>query len=290
MGHLHHRRILSITALALLLIGVAVAAAAALTHVKAKAAYDEAIRLEQSGDSFGAYERFRALGTHADAASRADALVEADPALPYREAHKGDIISFGAFEQDGEDANGPEDIEWIVLDRIDDELLLLSLDCLASRPYHALPFEPITWEHSDLRAWMNTEFLTGAFTPAQQGIIVIVTNENAEQSIAGTPAGPATRDRVFALSETETTVYIRDAIDRELVAKAGLSAAEEAGAVRIDDSRTVDWWLRSPGTYEFTAQFMTADGERFTTGANVDAEYGVRPALWITLDAPTREQ
>lgn len=288
MGDIHRHRVLRIVAVALFLIGIAVATVTALTHARAKAAYDEAIRLEQSGDSYGAYERFQASGSYADAASRADALVNADPALPYRGAHKGDVVAFGAFEQDGDPSNGSEDIRWIVLDRIDDELLLLAVDCLASRPYHAQPFEPITWERSDLRAWMNTEFLNEAFTPAQRGIIPIVTNENAEQSIAATPAGPATRDRVFALSETETTVYIRDAIDRELIAKAGVSAVGAAGALRVDDSEKVDWWLRSPGTYEFTAQFMTAEGDRFTTGANVDAEYGVRPALWISLDAPER--
>ena len=72
--------------------------------------YREAVALDEAGDAQGAYELFHALGGYSDAAQRAQALVEADPALPYRSVSKGDTVSFGSYEQDGNAQNGPEPI------------------------------------------------------------------------------------------------------------------------------------------------------------------------------------
>ena len=130
--------------------------------------YREAVALDEAGDTQGAYEIFRSLGRYSDAAQRADALVATDPALPYRSASKGDTVSFGSYEQDGNTQNGPEPIQWIVLDKLDEQLLLLSADVLEARQYHHVPFEEVTWENSDLRAWMNGDFYDGAFTPVQR--------------------------------------------------------------------------------------------------------------------------
>ena len=77
--------------------------------------YAEAVRLAEAGDASGAYAIFVGLGGYADAAQRGAGLVEKDPAVPYRRAAKGDVINFGSFEQDGNEANGPEPIQWIVL-------------------------------------------------------------------------------------------------------------------------------------------------------------------------------
>ncbi len=127
--------------------------------------YREALALDEAGDTQGAYEIFRSLGRYSDAAQRADALVATDPALPYRSASKGGTVSFGSYEQDGNTQNGPEPIQWIVLDKIDGQLLLLSADVLEARQYHHVPFEEVTWENSDLRTWMNGDFYDRAVTP-----------------------------------------------------------------------------------------------------------------------------
>ena len=50
----------------------------------------------------------------------------------YGKIKKGDVIAFGMYEQDGNTANGPEPVEWLVIDRIGDEALLLSA-CLLYR-------------------------------------------------------------------------------------------------------------------------------------------------------------
>ena len=245
--------------------------------------YREAVARHEAGDAQGAYEIFHALGRYSDAAQRAQALVEADPALPYRSASKGDTVSFGVYEQDGDADNGPEPIQWVVLDKIDGRLLLLSADILEARQYHHVPFEEVTWENSDLRAWMNGDFYEGAFTPVQRGLIETVHNENADQSITGASGGAATDDRIFALSETESVIYFNTAAARSDIGAARASQHAAAGPLSVSEDGAADWWLRSPGTYGFATQFVDASGTPSLSGANVDLQYGVRPALWINV-------
>ena len=245
--------------------------------------YREAVARHEAGDAQGAYEIFRSLGRYGDAAERADALVAADPTLPYRSASKGDTVSFGVYEQDGNADNGPEPIQWIVLDKIDGQLLLLSADVLEARQYHHVPFEEVTWENSDLRAWMNDDFYEGAFTPVQRGLIETVRNENADQSITGASGGVATDDRVFALSETESLIYFNTPAARSDVGAALASQHAAAGPLSVSEDGTADWWLRSPGTYGFATQFVDVSGTPSLSGANVDLQYGARPALWIKV-------
>ena len=203
------------------------------------------------------------------------------PGSDYASAHKGDVVTLGTWEQDGDAANGPEPLTWIVLDRIDDRLLLLTADVVAARPYHHVPFEPITWADSDLRAWLNTEFLTQALTPAEQELVQPTLLDNPAQSVAGTDGGAPTTDRVMALSETDAVIYLSTDWDRELSGQASASDAVADDALYTDGNGHVDWWLRSPGGDDYAAQY--AAGVPATAGIACDARLGVRPALWLSL-------
>lgn len=272
-----------------IVVGVALLALAlaifGIHRLRMDAAYREALRLEEVGEREGAYRAYSRLDGYADSAERLRGMTEADPALPYRSAKKGDLIEFGSFEQDGDAANGPEPIRWIVLDRIDGRLLLLSHDSLDAAPYHRVPFEPVTWERSDLRRWMNSDFPAAAFNESELSLVPTVEVPNAPQSATGTAAGPATRDRVFALSETEASIYISDAVERAALGSAALSVAVVDDDLPTDEEGRADWWLRSPGTYDFTAQYVDREGVRHGSGAAADATYGVRPALWLDTSA-----
>ena len=154
------------------LVSLVVIAALVGWGVHRQACYTQALRLAEAGWTDEAYGILSGLGGYRDSAQRAAELVADDPALPYRTAQKDDTVLLGTYEQDGDLSNGAEPIRWIVLDRIEDQLLLLAADCLDSRPYHRTPFEAVTWETSDLRAWLNGEFLRAAFTQDQRSIIV----------------------------------------------------------------------------------------------------------------------
>ncbi|MDD7553909.1 DUF6273 domain-containing protein [Schaalia hyovaginalis] len=270
-------------AIVIVLILVSVATLLVVREHRRGEEYRNALRLAQSGDTRSAYSILSGLGGYSDASERARELLEDDPALALRSAVKGDLVTFGSFEQDGDPANGPEPLRWIVLDRIEGRLLLLALDSIAARPYHPVPFQEVSWETSDLREWMNSDFLAAAFTGPQRALLVpgdAADDAGARQEEAPDEKAPS-GDLVFALSRTEADVYLSDDVERELTGAARIAEAAKDPALPLDEDGRADWWLRSRGNYGFTAQFVDRSGAPYAPGANVDAVYAVRPALWL---------
>ena len=270
--------------LIVILVIVAITAAFVIRDNRNKAdTYQKAVQMAQTGNTTNAYRLFRELGSYQDAEQRLSEPAAADALLPYRAAEKGSIVSFGHFEQDNDLSNGPEPIQWIVLDKIDGQLLLLSASCLKGMAYNTAAFTPVTWETSSLRAWLNEDFFSSAFTEEEKALILTVSNENPDHTIVETPGGRDTRDRVFVLCERDTVIYLNDPVDQEAVGKAPTTEYAKANGLQTDEEGNASWWLRSPGMYEYIAQFVDQNGEPYTNGASTDIDYlcGVRPVLWL---------
>ncbi len=112
----------------------------------------------------------------------------------------GDIITFGAYEQDGNWDNGKEPIEWIILSNDDSEIYIVSRYVLLAGVIN--PFEKgknVTWENCSLREYLNSEFINESFSDEEAAVI-----SETELSDAGTA------DRVFLLAEDD--VKLNDAI------------------------------------------------------------------------------
>ena len=254
-----------------------------VSRAKKSSAYKQAVALCERGEAEEAYRIFSSLGGFSDSEKRLSSLVASDFLLPFRAAEKGSIVQCGACEQDGDEADGSEPIDWILLDRIDGEVLLLSLDCLDARPYNPVPFAEITWEHCALRSYLNGEFFENSFSPQEKGAVFLTQNQNDDQSEVGTAGGADTLDKIFLLSEAEYAIYINDALSREDVGKAYPSQLALQRGAKTGDDGCAFWWLRSPGVYGYSAQFVTDEGKLYPSGAYVDNEtnYAVRPAMWV---------
>ena len=191
-------------------------------------------------------------------------------------AKKGDVVTFGSYEQDGNEANGEEPIEWIVLDRQGKKLLLLSRFALATRPYNDSKAE-VTWTTCALRKWLNGDFLNDAFGLDELGAVARSAVQNADNAEYGTKGGHNTTDRVFLLSIDEARKYPSAAAPCE-----GTAAANAAGAFRNTDTGACWWWLRSPGSDPKRAARIDADGRISDGGSAVNGKgYAVRPAIWV---------
>lgn len=75
----------------------------------------------------------------------------------------GEYVTFGSYEQDADFDNGPEPIEWMVLDHQDGRTLLLAKYGLDASWYHVESADDVTWENCKLRSWLNTDFYNTAF-------------------------------------------------------------------------------------------------------------------------------
>ncbi|MBE7050672.1 MAG: toll/interleukin-1 receptor domain-containing protein, partial [Ruminococcaceae bacterium] len=197
------------------------------------------------------------------------------------QAKIGDTIKFGSYEQDNNKTNGKEKIEWIVLDKQDNRILVISKNSLDCKPYNESA-EEITWETCSLRKWLNDDFADDAFSEPEKSIIPKVSVEAHINPEFDTDPGDATEDKVFLLSITEANKYFGSDSDRECKA----TDYAVANGVWKSDSGNCWWWLRSPGGDQSSAAGVYNDGGVDEGGSTVSYDdIAVRPAMWINLDS-----
>lgn len=187
----------------------------------------------------------------------------------------GDTLVFGTYEQDNDTSNGKEKIEWLVLAKEGNKLLLVSDKALDRQRYNE-SYDDVTWETCSLRKWLNTTFFNEAFSTEEQAIIQstnVSSDKNPEYS---TNPGNATQDQVFLLSITEANKYFSSDSARQCE-PTDFAVANGAG------SGNCLWWLRSPGDYQKSAAYVIDVGGVGEYGLRVDNDLAVRPAIWISL-------
>lgn len=134
-----------------------------------------------------------------------------DDILPHEE---GEYVVFGAYEQDNDLTNGPEPVEWIVVDKNENGTLLMSRYVLEAHAWQPKSnFDPandenwrekLTWEQSELREWMNSEFKDSLFTENEKSYINLISLDNPDNPTDKYYIdAPATEDYLFVLSVSE---------------------------------------------------------------------------------------
>ncbi len=204
--------------------------------------------------------------------------------IKLKSAQTGDIVTFGNYEQDGNTGNGAEPIEWLVLDKKDDRMLVISRYGLDGQPYNTID-TAVTWETCTLRNWLNSEFYNTAFSDSEKASVITTTVENPNNARRGTQGGNATSDNVFCLSIDEANRYF--ASDEARATKPTEYAVSRGASTWTEKDQFAGncwWWLRSPGSTQSDAADVRKDGYVVDSGFYVyDGRFAVRPALWIAV-------
>ena len=229
----------------------------------------------------------------------------------------GDIVAFGSYEQDGNNENGKETVEWIVLSNDGSKLFLLAKNVLDAGKINPEAGETITYENCFLRKWLNDFFLKNAFDEAQAGIIAKTKLEDV-----------GTKDKVFLLSLTEAlnadyglsermdrrcgaTVYSQTSGDRD---GDGKKEYVETCQGYLDNNHhyaysgmfACYWWLRTATTSQKEFWYISERGgyahttyfgsKVFSQHYDADGDekfyvkgFGVRPAIMVKLDDKAKE-
>ncbi len=246
--------------------------------------------------------------------------VTTDPSediLANLQGETGDYVTFGSYEQDNDIDNGPEPIEWLVLDKKDDgSLFLISKYALDVRAFDSRQMAVTTWENCEVRQWLNNDFLECAFSDEEQQFIMttkVVAHRNAKYD---GDAGNDTEDKVFLLSTQEAEQYF-ELDDNDEAREKGYSAArigkateyllhqpyvmvransegddkyfdfmgEEAVEAAHKYDYFVEWLLRTPGQRtKVQVADVTVKGYIGYSGARVDLYRTIRPAIWVRTD------
>lgn len=235
----------------------------------------------------GEYEKtiaaFETMRGDRDSETPAQIADEPQEIAGIREARVGDFVTFGAYEQDNDASNGKESIEWLVLEKDGDSVLLVSRYALDCRPYHDA-LDDITWEECSLRAWLNEIFLNDAFsTDEQSRILNTRVSADRNPSYTTTPAGNDTDDRVFLLSIPEALRYMDPESARQCEPTAYANAQSGFENICTANGHCL-WWLRSPGIRSINIAIVDSTGCVSLHGYSVDhANTAVRPAIRVDV-------
>ena len=201
----------------------------------------------------------------------------------------GQIITLGTYEQDGNQSNGAEPVEWLVLENAGDAALVVSVLGLDTMPYED-DSDTADWESSSVRAWLENVFYENAFTSEEKSLIAQKTIvQHTNDGYPNCDQGPDTADHVFLLSTKEYVdlLYHNDAIDAEYREGVPSAYALEKGLETYDYhlGPRCWWWLRTTSAYNERACFVAPMGpSEVYVGYSVNRSGGmVRPAMWVML-------
>lgn len=187
----------------------------------------------------------------------------------YKKYAVGNMIHFGLYYKSNNYTKEP--IEWIVLERTGNEVLLISKYALLCERYNILGVD-VTWEECTLREWLNREFIDTAFTPSEQSKIRTTFLSNRNNPAWKTRGGSSTMDKVFLLNDVEYKKYYSLMGDWQPTAYAEKTAAKWAHC-----------WLRLPGISGWNAAVSLGGGVGYE-GEDVGKKNAVRPALWLKIN------
>lgn len=249
--------------------------------------YSSAMKLYNAGNIVEAYEALIALDGYKDSADKANSILDKYKVEKLKATNVGDTIFFGVYEQDYNIIGGKEDIEWQVLAKEGNKILVISKYALDCRCYNS-SYADITWETCSLRNWMNRTFFNNAFSTEEQSKIqntTVSAGKNPEHN--SVDPGNVTIDKMFLLSIDEVKEYFFNDSARRCAptAYAAQGAHTNERYKTANGEATCYWWLRSPGSLRYNAAYVTDDGSVDYYGDYVSAYICVRPAMWIDLDS-----
>lgn len=184
------------------------------------------------------------------------------------DAAVGDAVIFGKYEQNGKADDGAEALEWIVLEKQDDKLLLISRYCIDTKPINSTRTD-VAWTDSTLCTWLNGDFVNTVFSAEEAASII------EKDGI-----------RVSMLSATDALNYYK--YDSWRAATATEYAV--ANGARVENGYCW-WWLTDKGTVANSSSYVHFDGTVQSKGFAVDYDaVALRPIIWVDSDAETETE
>ncbi len=201
---------------------------------------------------------------------------QAGPDEPADLYNVGDYITFGKYDLDGKKQNGTEPIEWLVIDKKDGQVLVISKDILFTNRFTNESHDKDQWDNSEIRKIMNVDFYDEAFNEDEKNMINTTNVLPGKNPYYGIDAGMPTDDKLFLLSVDEITKYL---------------PSEESRKCSISELATQTiygfpsyWCTRTPGRSDGSIVVLGSDGVIEYDGFYKPNYFGIRPAMWINSE------
>ena len=173
----------------------------------------------------------------------------------------GDVIAFGHYDW----GSGEVPMEWVIVDTTKKQYLLASKYWLKAMKFYSgtlKRYEFVGWAESDVRAWLNNDFLDTSFEEYEKSKICVKKLKNSNNI--------TTEDRIFIPSPKE---FDKNYWDFE---QKGLLSRRYGGPVSPfgESEMSRKTWMRYGN--------CTLDVEG--GNGNLDSPYYIRPMMWINKE------
>ena len=198
-------------------------------------------------------------------------------------------VFFGNYPQWGQ---GKQPIEWLVLKQTGTTALLISKYGIHTTGYWMGErwegtqenLRSLIWEYSDLRQWLNHDFLKMAFSPVElQSVLntAVITQDDLDATDQ--------LDKIFLLSEEELLRYLPTHTERQ--AQSTVFAQKNDACVGLGGTKTPKnsccWWILPEATDDYCyPKAVFGNGYIHFHGRNIwHSDFCVRPAVRVKVSA-----
>ena len=239
--------------------------------------------------------------------------VELENSKKMEEIRIGSTLVIGKYWQNEELEDGKTGLEWIVISKENNRVLLLCKKGIEVKAYDSKKDKAI-WKNCELRKWLNNDFYDETFSEDEKMKICKISLYNKENAKYMIVEHESTEDKVFCLSVNEIDEYygIKDYSNdfytgrnadlicdiTDYVKKKILQS--EKSYMNVSNIKSYRWWTRSFSTNhgnlhgkESSYKACVVDGNG-CVGKESFAKIGipqlVRPALWYEVVEESEDQ
>lgn len=180
-----------------------------------------------------------------------------------------------------------EPINWKILKDDGKQKVLITENVVDCYPFN-LDYENVAWDTSDIRVWLNSTFLSNAFSEEEQKTILTTKLTAPLNTLYGIGCGEETEDKVYLLNCEEIAYtdygYEKEPGDEDK-ARVGIPTdyADTRGTFSATSQKGCAWWLRSMGYAQDSACVVYDNGIVNLSGLmSITTTCGVRPVIVIS--------
>ncbi|MBR7164957.1 MAG: hypothetical protein IKD18_01640, partial [Clostridia bacterium] len=184
-------------------------------------------------------------------------IYASNPALAL--CKEGQIVKFGKYESDNNAANGPEDVEWIVLEVTKENgkarALLLSKDIIGAPGGWNKTDGNTFYSASNLHDWCESDFyLTFTMYDASLKDKILKMKVATADSSTGVDSGEDVAAHAYAPAKEDLDKYLTGDLAKYIIASPTASA-KAAGVTAYGKEQAAQYYLRNVGNVENNAQW-----------------------------------
>ena len=217
------------------------------------------------------------------------------PFAELKDAVVGQTVTLGQFETNC-DFDTTETMEWLVVKKEGDKVLLISKMSLLAMPYGDYSKEDyVSWKNSEIRNYLNGTFYYNCFTDAERSLMSTTTIIPSDAEIE--LGAIQTSDKIFIPSSEEMCEFFYSTNDMSCPSTGNIwsdGTSNGVGSISNDDfSANCTYWLRdaiADYSYGFPGQSIFeeddwSDYSGFDATSTYNDSYYVRPCIWIDLSS-----